>query len=88
MAVLKYNNVCVYIIICLDLIALDCGTPPTITNGSPGTPDMTAFGGMVNYTCTSGYILSGSATVSCLASGGWSTRPTCTGNPESSVVDV
>ena len=70
----------VYIIICLDLTAVDCGSPPSITNGSPGTPTSTTFGGTVTYTCiNSGYILSGSATVACLASGSWSTRPTCTG---------
>ena len=59
--------------------AVDCGTPPVLTNGSPGTPDMTTLGGTVTYSCKSGYILSGSTTVTCLASGSWSTRPTCTG---------
>ena len=33
----------------------------------------------MTYSCTSGYILSGSPIVTCLASGSWSTRPTCTG---------
>ena len=59
--------------------AVNCGTPPDVINGSPGTQDMTTLGGMVTYTCDIGYILSGSPTVSCLASGSWSTRPTCIG---------
>ena len=33
----------------------------------------------MTYSCTSGYTLSRSATVSCMSSGFWSTRPTCTG---------
>ena len=70
-----------------DFIVVDCGSPPNITNGSPGTPDMTTFGGNVTYNCDNGYDLSGTATVSCLSSGSWSTRPNCTGNLESSVVD-
>ena len=59
--------------------AVDCGSPPSITNGPPGMTSTTTLGGIVTYNCTSGYILSGTATVSCLASGSWSTRPTCTG---------
>ena len=39
---------------------------------------MTTVGGTVIYICDNGYQLSGSPTVTCLASG-WSTRPTCTG---------
>ena len=66
---------------------VNCGSPPSITNGSPGTPTSTTVGGTVTYSCDSGYNLSGSPAVSCLASGSWSTRPICTGNPESSVVD-
>ena len=41
----------------------------------------------MTYTCDSGYTLSGSATVSCLATAMWDTLPTCPGNPESSLVD-
>ncbi len=59
--------------------AVDCGVPPTITNGSPGAPTPgTTLGGMVTYTCTSG-VLVGGATVTCEASGVWSTTPTCLG---------
>ena len=58
---------------------VDCGDPPTIPNGSPGTPTSTAFGGTVSYTCNDRSRMLGSATVSCEASGSWSTRPTCSG---------
>ena len=59
---------------------VDCGDPPTIPNGSPGTPTRTAFGGTVSYTCNNRYhMMSESATVTCEASGSWSTRPTCSG---------
>ena len=58
---------------------VDCGSLPSILNGIPGTPFNTTFRETVTYNCSSGYILLGSATVSCLASGNWSSRPTCTG---------
>ena len=73
--------------VCTNYTAIDCGTPPTITNGSPGTPTSTTFRGTVIYSCDNGYTLSGSATVTCLASGSWSTTPTCIGNPESLLVN-
>ena len=60
--------------------AVDCGTPPVLTNGSPGTPDKTTLGGMVTYTCDSGYAISTGATmttVSCLATGMWGTPAAC-----------
>ncbi|XP_064388229.1 sushi, von Willebrand factor type A, EGF and pentraxin domain-containing protein 1-like [Halichondria panicea] len=56
---------------------VSCGSLPSISNGSPDTPTSTTFGGTRTYSCNTGYILSGSATVNCEASGGWSTRPTC-----------
>ena len=65
--------------ICLTLTVVDCGPPPPITNGSPGTPDMTTFEGTVTYSCNDGYQLSGSSPVTCMANGDWNTRPTCTG---------
>ena len=59
---------------------VNCGSPPTIPNGSPGTPTSTAFEGTVSYTCNSDrYHVSDPATVTCEASGSWSTRPTCSG---------
>ena len=60
--------------------AVDCGTPPVLTNGSPGPPDKTTLGGMVTYTCDSGYAISTGATmttVSCLATGVWGTPAAC-----------
>ena len=65
----------------LCITVVDCGSPPGIDNGSPGTPDMTTFGGTVTYTCNNGYEISTGATMmtaSCLATGDWDTV-TCTG---------
>ena len=58
--------------------AISCGLPPSILNGSPGTPSTTTFGGRVTYSCHSGYTLSGSATIICQASGSWEAPPMCT----------
>ena len=60
----------------IDSIGVNCGQPPSITNGSPGTPTRTTFEGTVIYSCNSGYTPE-STTVTCLASGSWSTRPVC-----------
>ena len=57
--------------------AVDCGPPPSITDGSPGTPDMTTLGGTVTYTCIDGLVISGSAMITCLATGMWGTPPSC-----------
>ena len=57
--------------------AVSCGTPHGIGNGYHGTPSKTTQGGTVRYYCNSGFFLSGSATVTCLSTGSWSTRPTC-----------
>ncbi len=59
-------------------IAVPCGDPPTIPNGSR-TFTGTKFRGTATYICDDGYQRSGSATVTCQASGSWSTRPTCKG---------
>ena len=64
---------------CIQRIVVDCGSPPTIPNGSPGTPTSTTFGGRVSYTCKNRYHVLGLATVTCEASRNWSTRPTCLG---------
>ncbi len=57
-------------------VAVPCGDPPTIPNGSR-TFTGTTFGDTATYTCNPGYQRSGSATVICQASESWSTRPTC-----------
>ncbi len=62
---------------CISIVS--CNSPPSVPNGSPGTPTTTTVGGTVIYSCNIGYILSGSATVNCEASGSWSIRPTCEG---------
>ncbi len=61
------------------ITAVSCGSPPSISNGSPGAPTRTTFGGTVTYACNYGYRRSGSANVTCQASGSWSTRPSCGG---------
>ena len=61
--------------------AIDCGgTPPSITDGSPGTPTSTTLGGFVTYTCVTGYEVSTGVTAAmatCMASGTWGPLPTC-----------
>ncbi len=59
---------------------MDCGSPPSIGNGSPGTPTSTTLGGMVTHTCVSGYEVSigvTTAMATCMASGMWEPVPTC-----------
>ena len=58
--------------------AVSCGNPPTVTN-SGRTSTGTTFGETTTYTCNTGYQWSGSAMITCLASGSWSTAPVCTG---------
>ena len=62
---------------------VDCGSPPTITDGSPGTPNPgTMYQGTVLYTCDSGYEVSNgvtTATATCMDNGDWTPLPiTCT----------
>ncbi|XP_064386667.1 sushi, von Willebrand factor type A, EGF and pentraxin domain-containing protein 1-like [Halichondria panicea] len=56
---------------------VDCGTPPSITNGSPGIPTTTTFTETVTYSCDDGYALFGIATSTCLANATWSSPPEC-----------
>ncbi len=61
---------------------VSCVAPPTINNGSPGIPTRTTFGGIVTYTCSTGYEVSTGVTTAiatCGADGDWSPVPTCTG---------
>jgi formylglycine-generating enzyme len=56
--------------------AVDCGAPPTVTHGSR-TFTSTTLSSTASYSCNSGYTRSGSATVTCGATGIWGTPPTC-----------
>ena len=55
---------------------VDCGAPPTVTNGSR-TFTSTTFPSTASYSCNSGYTRAGSATLTCGATGSWGTAPTC-----------
>ena len=55
---------------------VDCGAPPTVTNGSR-TFTSTTFSSTASYSCNSGYTRSGSGTLTCSAAGSWGTPPTC-----------
>ena len=59
--------------------SVSCGSPPSIPNGSPGTPNSTTFGGTVTYSCDPGYIMIDSTNnlVTCLSTGNWSAPPSC-----------
>ncbi len=59
---------------------VDCGSPPIIVSGSPGTPSGTTYQATVLYTCDSGYEVSAGVTVAtatCMANGNWGPLPTC-----------
>ena len=73
------QGICYFTILSTTYTVVDCGEPLTIPNGSPETPTITTFGGTVYYTCNVRFLISGSATVTCEASGSWSKRPTCSG---------
>ena len=55
---------------------VDCGAPPTVTNGSR-TFSFTTYNSTASYTCNSGYTRLGPATLTCGATGSWGTVPTC-----------
>ena len=58
-------------------IVVDCGALTNPQNGQI-TLTTTTFLSTANYSCNSGYILSGNKTRTCEASGTWSdTAPTC-----------
>ncbi len=68
------------VIIIIISSVVDCGSPPNITNASPGTPTSTTYQGTVTYTCVSGYEVSTgvtTASATCMASGMWGPLPTC-----------
>ncbi len=55
---------------------VDCGNPPVIPNGMRQF-SATTFGETVTYTCAVSFVLSGSSTLTCVASGSWGTPPIC-----------
>ncbi len=57
---------------------VDCDSPPTIGNGSPGSPTRTTYQGTVTYTCDTGYEVSNGVTMAtCMANKMWGPLPTC-----------
>ena len=64
------------------LQVVSCGNPPIIISGMMTSSTGTTFGAMATYTCNTGYQRSGSATITCQASGSWSTAPVCTGKTQ------
>ena len=55
------------------------------SNGSMSSSTSTTFGETNHLSCESGYTLSGSATITCQASGSWETPPVCSMTGESLV---
>ena len=70
--------------------SVSCGSPPSISNGFPGTPTSTMVGGTVTYSCDTGYIMSDSANslVTCLSTGQWSAPPSCQSEPLTGLLDT
>ncbi len=58
---------------------VSCGNPLNVANGMVINSTGTSFGETTTYNCNTGYSLSGSAKVTCLASGSWSSVPSCIG---------
>ena len=56
---------------------IDCGAPPTVSNGSRAFTS-TTYASTATYTCNAGYARTGSASLSCGLTGTWGTPPTCT----------
>ncbi|XP_065447086.1 complement receptor type 2-like [Chrysemys picta bellii] len=56
---------------------LQCPSPPAIANGKPSGWDLAVFttGMSVNYSCDTGYSLTGQASIYCTVSGTWSPLP-------------
>lgn len=60
---------------------IDCGTPPTVSNGSR-TFTETTYASAANYTCSAGFARTGPASLSCGLTGTWGTPPTCSDTDE------
>jgi len=57
---------------------VDCGTAPSISNGTLLNAYATTYDSTASYTCATGYLFSSLATTStCQADGTWSTAPVC-----------
>ena len=57
-------------------VPVDCGGL-SVANGSVTYSAGTTFGSAASYSCNTNYQLSGTSPVTCLASGAWSSTPTC-----------
>ncbi len=55
---------------------MNCGNPLVISNGMSQF-SATTFGETATYMCNGIFVLSGSSTTTCMASGLWSTPPIC-----------
>lgn len=55
---------------------VSCGLPPTVENATVSN-NSSHYGDQATYTCLSSYALNGPGTITCLASGSWSTPPQC-----------
>ncbi len=75
-SMLCYRASSVFIAI-LILPDVDCGAPPSISDGSR-TIAGTTLGETATYSCNIGFSISGSAIITCLASGSWEPEPACT----------
>ena len=55
---------------------VDCGPPPTVSNGSR-TFTSTTYTSAATYSCDTGYTRLGTSTLTCSATGSWGAPPTC-----------
>lgn len=60
---------------------VSCGNPPAVANATVSPTGAGSYNSTASYTCNSGYMLSGTATITCQLSGSWTSRPSCTALP-------
>ena len=53
--------------------AIDCGSPPQLVNGTVDASEGTYYRNVAKFTCNEGFELIGYDSISCQASGNWST---------------
>ena len=64
--------------LCLHTAGKRCRRPRYISNGKADVDSVNRFGSRVRYSCTAGYMLTGSAVRVCQGDGTWSgTDPVC-----------